>query len=184
MDKERMVRQLQREADQQERELQEAAKANASGTTTTTTTTTNLTPEFSYFQSPYTFKWIDLFKNAAFGGTIGAITGSVFGFMDGMRTAQQSPVLVNASNMAKGKYLMEGTSRSAAMFGVFFGGFHVLRYGIRVAGDPGEWAEIGLAGAVSIGTLMSQPALRPSMPYASMLIFMDCVHIVMRKFND
>ena len=184
MDKERILRQLQREADQQERELQEAAKAQASGATATTTTTTAMIPASSYFQSPYTFKWIDLFKNAAFGGTIGAITGSVFGFMDGMRTAQQSPVLINASNMAKGKYLMEGTSRSAAMFGVFFGGFHVLRYGIRVASDPGEWAEIGLAGAVSIGTLMSQPALRPSMPYASMLIFMDCVHIVMRRFND
>lgn len=187
MDKERILRQLQREADQQERELQEAAIAKASGAmTTTTTTNTTMTPgaAFSYFQSPYTFKWMDLFKNAAFGGTIGAITGSVFGFMDGMRTAQQSPVLVNASNMAKGKYLMEGTSRSAAMFGVFFGGFHVLRYGIRVASDPGEWVEIGLAGAVSMGTLMSQPALRPSMPYASMLIFMDCVHIVMRKFND
>lgn len=179
MDKERILRQLQREADQQERELQDAARAN-DGTVLVTTNT----QESSYFNSPYTFKWIDLFKNAAFGGTIGAITGSVFGFMDGMRTAQQSQVLMNASNMAKGRYLMQGTSRSAAMFGVFFGGFHVLRYGIRVVADPGDWGEIGLAGAVSMGALMSQPAMRPSMPYASMLIFMDCVHIVMRQFND
>lgn len=135
------------------------------------------------FNSPYTFKWGELFKNAAFGGTIGAITGSVFGFMDGMRTAQQSEVLMNASNVAKTRYITQGTSRSAALFGAFFGGFHILRYGIRVAADPGEWGEIGIAGAASIGALVSQPKLRPSLPYASMLVFMDCVHIVMRQFN-
>jgi hypothetical protein len=130
------------------------------------------------------FKWGDLFKSAAFGGCIGAISGTVFGFMDGMRTAGQSDVLKNASNMAKGRYMLQGTTRSATMFGVFFGGFHVVRYGVRVAMDPGEWGEIGLAGAVSMGALMSQPAFRPSMPYASMLIVMDGVHIVMREFNN
>ena len=103
--------------------------------------------------------------------------------MDGMRTAQQSDVLMNASNVAKTKYIMQGTSRSAALFGAFFGGFHILRYGIRVAADPGEWGEIGIAGVASIGALVSQPKLRPSLPYASMLIFMDSVHIVMRQFN-
>jgi hypothetical protein len=188
MDKERIFRRLKREADQQERELQEAKAQSGSDPSNTIT---NKAPQSSasasatgLFNTQYQFKWIDLFKNAAFGGTIGTVTGSVFGFMDGMRTAQQSEVLMNASNMAKGRYLMQGTTRSAAMFGAFFGGFHILRYGIRVAADPGDWGEIGLAGAVSLGALVSQPALRASMPYASMLIFMDCIHIVMRQFND
>lgn len=129
------------------------------------------------------FQWSELFKSAAFGGCIGAITGTVFGFMDGMRTAGQSDVLKNASNMAKGKYLLQGTTRSATMFGVFFGGFHVVKYGVRVLTDPGQWAEIGIAGAISMGALMSKPAFRPSMPYASMLIIMDGAHIVMREFD-
>jgi hypothetical protein len=182
-DKERIHRRLQKEADKQERELQEESKALKGGDSISSLT--NSEPAASaMFNSSIQFKWLDLFKQAAFGGTIGAITGSVFGFMDGMRTAQQSEVLMNASNMAKSRFLMQGTSRSAAIFGGFFGGFHILRYGVRVAADPGEWAEIGLAGAVSLGAIMSQPAFRPSMPYASMLIFMDCVHIVMRQFND
>lgn len=180
IDKERIFRQLQKEADQQERSLQEASKSGGAQVATTL----QKEQEGGMFTSTYTFKWGELFKNAAFGGTIGAITGSVFGFMDGMRTAQQSDVLMNASNVAKTKYIMQGTSRSAALFGAFFGGFHILRYGIRVAADPGEWGEIAVAGAASIGALVSQPKLRPSLPYASMLIFMDCVHIVMRQFND
>jgi hypothetical protein len=69
----------------------------------------------------------DLLKMAAFGGTIGSITGAVFGFMDGMRTAGESAVLQKASGAAKARYLMEGTTRSGTVFGVFFGGFHVVR---------------------------------------------------------
>lgn len=68
----------------------------------------------------------DLLKSAAFGACIGSITGAVFGFMDGMRTAGESTVLQKASNVAKGKYLLQGTTRSATLFGVFFGGFHVV----------------------------------------------------------
>jgi hypothetical protein len=67
-----------------------------------------------------------LLKMAAFGGTIGSITGAVFGFMDSMRTAGESTVLQKASNTAKARYLMEGTTRSATVFGLFFGGFHVV----------------------------------------------------------
>ena len=179
MDRERIFRQLQREADKQDRDSLEASRSGGSPAAATL----QKEQDGGYFNSSYTFKWTELFKNAAFGGTIGAITGSVFGFMDGMRTAQQSDVLMNASNVAKTRYIMQGTSRSAALFGAFFGGFHILRYGIRVAADPGEWGEIGIAGAASLGALVSQPKLRPSLPYASMLIFMDCVHIVMRQFN-
>ena len=97
-----------------------------------------------------------MFRRAAFGGCIGTITGSVFGFMDGMRVAQTSEVLKNASNVAKGRYLMEGTTRSATTFGVFFGGFHVVKYGIHITLDPGEYTEVGLAGAVSLGALMTK----------------------------
>jgi hypothetical protein len=68
----------------------------------------------------------DLLKQAAFGACIGSITGAVFGFMDGMRTAGESPVLQKASNVAKGKYLLQGTTRSATLFGVFFSGFHLV----------------------------------------------------------
>lgn len=68
----------------------------------------------------------DLFKQAAFGGCIGTVTGAVFGFMDGMRTAGESAVLQKASDSAKGRYLLQSTTRSATLFGVFFGGFHVV----------------------------------------------------------
>jgi hypothetical protein len=174
--KERIFRDLNREADQQQ-------KANNTVQATPSADGSTASERQQITNNKVTFRWPDLFKSAAFGGCIGSITGTVFGFMDGMRTAGQSDVLKNASNMAKGRYLLQGTTRSATLFGVFFGGFHVLKYGLRVAVDPGEWSEIGLAGVVSMGALMSKPAFRPSMPYASMLIIMDGVHIVMREFN-
>jgi hypothetical protein len=68
----------------------------------------------------------ELLKMGAFGATIGSITGAVFGFMDSMRTAGESTVLKNASNQAKARYMMEGTTRSATIFGVFFSGFHLV----------------------------------------------------------
>ena len=171
--KEKIFRDLQREAEQQIREETEnkpgvAVDGKEKG-------------KAGWTKIP--FSWSDLFRQAAFGGCIGSITGSVFGFMDGMRTAGESPVLKNASDMAKGRYLLQGTTRSATVFGVFFGGFHTIKYGLRVLLDPGEFAEIGFAGIVSMGALMSKPSYRPSMPYASMLIIMDCVHIAMRDFN-
>jgi len=126
---------------------------------------------------------MELLRQAAFGGCIGTITGAVFGFMDGMRTAGESAVLRKASNMAKGKYLVQGTTRSATLFGVFFGGYHVVKYGLRVTLDPGDIPEIAMAGVFSMGALMSKPAWRPSMPYAGMLIVMDAVNLAMRKYN-
>jgi hypothetical protein len=54
---------------------------------------------------------------------------------------------------------------------------------LHISLNPGEFAEIGLAGLVSMGALLSQPAYRASMPYASMLIIMDSVHIIMREFD-
>lgn len=184
--RERIFRQLQREADRQQREKEEATQkalqfktedGSSSGSAANATTTTLQT-------SGIQFRWGDMFKSAAFGGTIGAITGSVFGFMDSMRLAGQSEVLKNASDMAKGKYMMEGTTRSATLFGVFFSGFHVVKYGIRVALDPGEYSEIAMAGGISLGALLSKPSFRPAMPYASMLIVMDSVHLIMRQFES
>lgn len=177
--KEKILRDMQREADRHEKELEQRLMNGPNSSIAVGEFTSQ---EITDYKIP--FRWGDLFKNAAFGGTIGAITGCVFGFMDGMRTAGQSDVLVNASNMAKGRFILQGTTRSATIFGAFFGSFQMVKYGLRVTANPGEWGEIGLGGAISLGALMSQPSLRPSMPYASMLIIMDGVHIVMREFND
>lgn len=176
--KERILRDLQREADKQEKELQQMA---INATTGGLSSGDEFAQEIKDYKFP--FRWGELAKNAAFGGTIGAITGSVFGFMDGMNGAGRSDVLMKASNMAKGKFILQGMTRSATVFGVFFGSFHMVKYGLRIAVQPGEWGEIGIAGAISLGTLISRPALRPSMPYASMLVIMDGVHIVMRNFD-
>jgi hypothetical protein len=82
--------------------------------------------------------------------------------------------------MAKGRYLFQGTTRSATVFGVFFSGFHIIKYGLRVSLDPGDLGEIGLAGAASMGALMARPAYRASIPYAGMLVAMDGVNHFMR----
>jgi len=108
-------------------------------------------------------------------------TGSVFGFMDGMRTAQESSIIKNTSNMAKTKYLIEGTSRSGIIFGAFFSGFHCLKYGICIATDPGLVYEAIGASVLSLGALAAKPATRPSLPYAAMLIGMDCFSIYMKE---
>ena len=170
--KERIFRQLQREVAEEE--------ALTAAVNTTDTAGNGVVPS-SMASTKVLYSHMDLAKSAAFGGTIGAITGGVFGFMDGMRTAGESPVLQKASNMAKGRYLMQGSTRSATLFGVFFGGFHVLKYGLRVTLDPGEFNEIFLAAPVALGALFYKPANRQAMPYASMLILMDGVNLYMRK---
>jgi hypothetical protein len=172
--KERIFRELQRETIQDELLQQERQHAveqtGGSGQEAAGTTKTKI---------PYS--GMELLRQAAFGGCIGSITGAVFGFMDGMRSAGESKVLLKASNMAKVRYLMQGTSRSATVFGVFFGGFHVIKYGLRVAFDPGDIAEMGIGGAVSLGALASRPAYRASMPYAAMLVGMDGFNHFMKK---
>lgn len=192
--KERIIRQIQRDADRKEKvqiaeqrrlkELASSASASASDNGEfSSSKEMTLSPASSVAQTNIPFRWGEVFKNLAFGGCIGSITGAVFGFMDGMRMAGQSDVLKNSSNAAKGKFLMEGTTRSATIFGAFFGGFHCLKYGVRVALDPGDYSEIGLAAAISMGGLVSRPNFRPAVPYATMLIFMDSFHLVMRDFR-
>lgn len=129
------------------------------------------------------YSHLDFARQAAFGACIGTITGAVFGFMDGMRTAGESSVLQNASNMAKGRYLLQGTTRSATVFGAFFCGFHVLKYGLRVAVLPpqSDVTEIVLAAPVAIGALLARPSTRAALPYGSMLIFMDSCNLYMRQ---
>lgn len=172
--KERIFRELQRETIQDELLQQErhAVEPTAAGSGQDAAGITKT-------KIPYSN--MELMRQAAFGGCIGSITGAVFGFMDGMRSAGESKVLLKASNMAKVRYLMQGTSRSATVFGIFFGGFHVIKYGLRVAFDPGDIAEIGLGGAISMGALASRPAYRASMPYAAMLVGMDGVNHFMKK---
>jgi len=76
---------------------------------------------------------------------------------------------------------MQGTSRAGATFGVFFGGFHALKYGIRVAADPGlVWEMVG-AGALSMAAISIKPAMRANVPYAGMLIGMDAFSNYMRE---
>lgn len=127
---------------------------------------------------PYTN--MDLFRNFAFGATIGSITGSVFGFMDGMRSAQDSPVLKNASNMAKGRYLVQGATRSGLMFGGIFGGFQSLKFCVRCLADPGDVGEIAVASVISLGAMTVKGVTRSSVPYAGMLIAMDAFNVYMR----
>ena len=49
----------------------------------------------------------DLLRNTAFGATIGSITGMCFGFMDSMRSATSSSVLKSASRSAQGKFIFQ-----------------------------------------------------------------------------
>ena len=121
----------------------------------------------------------DCFKQTLFGLTLGSITGGIFGFMDGMRQAGESTILKKASNQAKAKFLFQGTTRSSMLFGVFFGSFHTIRYGVRVAADPGDYTEIAIAGATSLGAMMARPTTRASLPYACMLVLMDSVQTFM-----
>ncbi|GAX23661.1 hypothetical protein FisN_12Hh235 [Fistulifera solaris] len=118
--KERVFRELQR--DNMEEELLTQDTSASMG---------EMTPKITYSN-------MQLLRQVAFGLSIGGITGVVFGFMDSMRQVGESSVLSNASNSAKAKYLFQGTTRSSLLFGGFFGGFQALKYGIRVAANPGE----------------------------------------------
>jgi len=186
-EKERVFRSLQREATKQKVEI-EANKATG-GVKNNDKSSSNefIPPEVldqkgsSIVKSTIEFTGVDLMRSLAFGGCIGSITGAVFGFMDGMRSAAESSVLKNASNVAKSKYLIQGTTRTGAMFGVFFSGFHALKYGIRVlANEPGDAYEISGASVLSLGAMMSQSVTRAKLPYGAMLIAMDTFSTYMK----
>ena len=123
----------------------------------------------------------DLLKNAAFGATIGSITGMCFGFMDSIRSASSSTVLKSASRSAQGKFVFQGTYKSGMFFGAFFGVFHTAKYATRVLVDPGDAGEICAGSLAALGGVMAKREWRVSMPYAVMLVAMDSFHVFMRE---
>jgi hypothetical protein len=182
--RERIIRQLQRESIYDNKvSTSESESTGETVVNTDTTTIPSTDTTTTVDENKVIYSHMDLLRQAAFGGCIGTITGSVFGFMDGMRGAGESPILQKASNMSKLRYILQGTTRSATLFGTFFGAYHIVRYGIRVAFNPGEYGEIGLASPVALGTLWAYPPTRHALPYGAMLIVMDSVNLYMRKPN-
>lgn len=187
-ERERIIRKLQREAiDRSTTPSSELTGSstdtdlNANGADALSSAASTATETMKVDENKVIYTHMDLLRQAAFGGCIGTITGSVFGFMDGMRNAGELPILQKASNMAKGRYILQGTTRSATLFGTFFGAYHIVRYAIRVAFNPGEYGEIGLASPVALGALWAYPPTRHALPYGAMLIVMDSVNLYMRK---
>ena len=183
-ERERIIRKLQRESIDNVTAAGSSDEAptdsNVNGSTAVSSVT-GTTPLTKIDENKVAYAHMDLLRQAAFGGCIGTITGSVFGFMDGMRNAGELPILQKASNMAKGRYILQGTTRSATLFGTFFGAYHIVRYAVRVAFNPGEYGEIGLASPVALGALWAYPPTRHALPYGAMLIVMDSVNLYMRK---
>ncbi|EED90790.1 predicted protein [Thalassiosira pseudonana CCMP1335] len=196
LNRERVFRDLAREAAQEEKEREERKKLEDDGvrgdgsvqTTTTETQQSNNNNNnnsnkvelnfLGYQGRPY--QTSDLLRNAAFGATIGSITGMCFGFMDSLRTASSSSVLKSASRSAQGKFVFQGTYRSGMFFGAFFSLFHTVKYGTRVLVDPGDVGEIGVGSLVALGGLFARREWRASLPYAVMLVGMDGFHVLMR----
>lgn len=82
-----------------------------------------------------------------------------------------------------GQNVISSSGFSDSFFGICFLWRYQVKYGIRVAADPGNTAEIGLASVITMGGMLAKPALRPSMPYAGMLITMDAVSIFLREMD-
>jgi hypothetical protein len=171
-ERERIFRDMQREAN-------EAAAAAAPTPDVPVVTPPRLRENQSWTKVP--FSSADFVKHTFFGGCVGSITGAVFGFVDSMRSASEATsILKRASDAQKLKYILQGATRSATVFGLFFGGFHIVKYGVHIIADPGPFVEVTAAAAVSMGALVARPNLRSSIPYGAMLIVMDSVHVLMR----
>lgn len=169
-DKERIFRELQREAND---------AAAAASPPDVAVSTPRLKENISWTKLP--FSSAEFIKHTFFGGCVGSITGAVFGFVDSMRSAgEATSILKRASDAQKLKYVLQGATRSATVFGLFFGGFHMIKYGVHITADPGPFVEVSAAAAVSLGALVARPNLRSSIPYGMMLIVMDSVHVLMR----
>ena len=195
--KERVWKDLSREAANHEKELENSKMQLSTGESSSDAPTGetqqsssqplgNSTPPkaeelnfLGYVGRPY--QTPDLLRNIAFGATIGSITGMCFGFMDSIRSASSSELLKSASRSAQGKFVFQGTYRSGMFFGAFFGAFHTIKYATRVLMDPGDAGEIGLGSVVVLGAVMAKREWRVSMPYAVMLVGMDGFHVAMRE---
>lgn len=194
--KERIFREIQKEAIEYENEQklnQQQEQMNDDSNTTTLSSGNDYNirngTESKLFNSTNSNKKIiipysnmDLARQAAFGITLGSITGSLFGFMDSMKSLNESKLLQKTSNSVKFKYLIQGTTRSGLLFGLFFSSYQMLKYGIRITfNDPGDITEIVGASTLSITPLYYYPIYRPALPYSFMLIGMDCFSLYMRK---
>lgn len=172
-----------------EKKLADGNTSDESATATATTKvdhqeqqpSSNIYTKLTSWNTAIPYSTAELIRQTAFGVCMGSITGAVFGFMDGIKQAGESDVLKNASNAARGKFILQGTSRAGFIFGGFFGGFHMTKYGIRVLADPGDYAEIAVAGSLSMGLMAYKPVTRASIPYAAMLIAMDTFHTYFNK---
>ena len=135
--------------------------------------------------APLQFEFPSLGRSLLFGGCVGALSGSAFGFMDSMKTVQESASLKSLSNSQKGKYIFNGITRNGMLFGGFFGGYHGLKYVIRTGfGNPGDWAEIITAGTISLGAVAYKPNTRVALPYAFMLLGLDTFNLMARDGPD
>jgi len=187
LNRERVFRDLSREAADEAKEKDEARKRSkldddSTSSDVATQQTTKDKPEVNFlgFQGrPY--QTSDLLRNTAFGATIGSITGMCFGFMDSMRSATSSSLLKSASRSAQAKYIFQGSYRSGMFFGVFFSAFHTIKYGVRVLVDPGDAGEIGVGSLITLGGVFVKREWRASLPYAVMMVGMDTFHIVMKE---
>ena len=194
LNRERVFRDLAREASEEAKQIEEshAVSNNVDAASSDDVkssqsndaqqvTTSKKQPELNFlgyqgrpYQTP------DLIRNAAFGATIGSITGMCFGFMDSMRSATSSSLLKSASRSAQGKYIFQGSYRSGMFFGVFFSAFHTAKYGVRVLVDPGDFGEIGVGSLVTLGGVFAKREWRASLPYAVMMVGMDSFHVIMK----
>jgi len=174
--KERVFRALQREADEEAQQWSQIKQPTSiDGALPEASSSTGIIKRHVYSTS-------DLLRSFAFGACVGAITGSVFGFVDSMRSAAESPFLRQASNASKSKYLIDGTTRSGTLFGAFFAGFHSIKYGIRTAlNDPGAPTEIIGASVLSLGAMSIKSSTRSSLPYAFTLVAMDSLSLYLKE---
>ena len=188
LNRERVFRDLAREAADEAKLIEERKKSNddASSSDGAPNNSQQQTSQeeqevniLGFAGRPY--QTADLLRNAAFGATIGSITGLCFGFMDSMRSATSSSLLKSASRSAQAKYIFQGSYRSGMFFGGFFSVFHTIKYGVRVLVDPGDVGEIGVGSLVALGGVFAKREWRASLPYAVMMVGMDTFHVVMRE---
>ena len=87
---------------------------------------------FGLVPTAHEFQITDVFRTTAFGASIGGITGLTFGFMDGLKSVQESASLKTLSNSAKGSYIFKTCTGTSLIFGGFFAGFHMAKYSTRL----------------------------------------------------
>ena len=109
---------------------------------------------FSLVPTVYEFEFTDLLRTCAFGVSIGGLTGLTFGFMDAMKSVQETASLKTLSNTAKGQYIFKTCSRTSLLFGGFFTAFHAGKYFTRLTFGSSDELQIAAAGALSLGGLM------------------------------